>query len=60
MKTPAIFKQADLVRALRAAKAAGVEVGSYQIDRQGNIIVTAAGQTPASDYDRWQASQGRQ
>jgi hypothetical protein len=58
VKRLAIFKQADLVRALRAAKVAGVQVGEFRIDANG-ITVTAAGQTPASDYDRWQASQGR-
>lgn len=58
MKRPATFKQADLVRALRAAKVAGVQVGEFRIDANG-ITVTAAGQTPVSDYDRWQASQGR-
>lgn len=58
MKRPAAFKQADLVRALRAAKVAGVQISEFRIDATG-ITVTAAGQTPASDYDRWQASQGR-
>jgi hypothetical protein len=56
MARPSAFKQADLVRALRAAKIAGVEVGGFRVDATG-ITVTAAGQSPASDYERWQASQ---
>lgn len=41
MTAPAIFRQADLARALKAAKAAGVEVASFEITRDGRIIVRA-------------------
>lgn len=44
------FRQADVARALRAAKAAGLEVSGYEVDSgTGNIIVrTMTNQQPAS------------
>ena len=54
------FKQNDITRALRAARAAGLEVAGYEIDPTGKIIVTtrtAGGeQKPETDLDKWIAS----
>jgi hypothetical protein len=36
---PSTFKQSDLVRALRAARIAGVEVDRVEIDKSGRIVV---------------------
>ena len=36
---PCTFRLRDLKLALKGAKAAGFEVGRYEIDRQGTIIV---------------------
>ncbi len=36
---PLSFRQRDLVRALRGAKAAGLEVSKVEIDKEGKIIV---------------------
>jgi hypothetical protein len=33
------FRQSDVTRALRAAKAAGVGVERFEIDRDGKIVV---------------------
>jgi len=33
------FRQRDLVRALRSAKAAGLEISKVEIERDGKIIV---------------------
>jgi hypothetical protein len=57
----ASFRQADLTRALRAARAAGLEVSGYEIDpTTGKIIITtltgAAEQKTETDLDKWMAS----
>jgi len=36
---PSLFRQRDLVRALRDAKAAGLEISSVEIDKDGEIAV---------------------
>jgi hypothetical protein len=43
------FKQLDLTRALRAAKAAGLEVSSVTVDRDGKIKIEAG--KPAETAD---------
>lgn len=55
---PAIFKQADVTRALRGTVAAGVEVARIEIDvHTGNIIILTpcASSAPVAPYDRWKA-----
>jgi len=53
----ATFRQLDVTRALRAARAAGLEVSGYEIDPvTGKIIVntsTGAKPSPASELDKW-------
>jgi hypothetical protein len=46
---PLTFKQADVTRAVRAVKAAGVDVLRVEVDRNGKIIVVAgeASENPA-------------
>ena len=34
-----LFKEADLARALRVVKAAGVEIGTVKIDASGGIVI---------------------
>jgi hypothetical protein len=36
---PATFRQSDLARALRAARAAGLEIARVEVDRTGKITV---------------------
>jgi hypothetical protein len=56
------FRQADLTRALRAARAAGLEVSGYEIDPiTGKIVITTRRsdddqKTPATDLDKWMAA----
>jgi hypothetical protein len=38
---PAKFRQVDVTRALRAAKAAGITVSRYEIDTDGKIVVVS-------------------
>jgi hypothetical protein len=40
---PCTFKQRDVTQALKAAAAAGMKVARYEIDREGTIVVVAAG-----------------
>lgn len=39
--SPAPFKQVDVTRAVKGAKAAGISVGRIEIDRNGKIVVVA-------------------
>jgi hypothetical protein len=39
------FKQRDLTAAIKAARAAGVEVQRVEIDRDGKIVIQAAAPT---------------
>jgi hypothetical protein len=54
----ATFRQADLSRALKAARAAGMEVGRVEISPDGRIVITprlTTEQTPAADsLDSWE------
>ena len=41
-RAPSIFRQQDITRAFRAAKAAGVRVARVEIDRDGKIVIVTA------------------
>jgi hypothetical protein len=41
-RSPSIFKQRDVTLALKGAKAAGMRVARYEIDRLGTIRVFAS------------------
>ena len=54
-RTPTKFRQADIVRAVKAARAAGLPVTATQITPDGTIQLIHNADvisTPASDYDR--------
>ena len=59
---PQTFRQGDMTRALRAAKAAGLEVAKVEVDPiSGKIVImTIAGGTnePTTDLDKWLARHG--
>jgi hypothetical protein len=40
-RRPCIFRQTDLTRALRGARAAGIEIQRFEINRDGKIVVVA-------------------
>lgn len=56
-RTPATFKQADVVRAVKAAIAAGLEVFSTEIAPNGAIRLVHRMATPGAvgEFDRWEA-----
>ncbi len=58
---PCAFKQRDVMRALRAARAAGFDVAQIEIAKDGKIIVVT-GKPEAQDagpLDRWIADHAR-
>lgn len=54
-RTPAIFKQADAIRAVKAVRAAGLEVSGVDFAPDGTIRVQTSkcSPVPASPYDEW-------
>jgi hypothetical protein len=59
-----LYRQADITRALRAARAAGIDVASVEIDpATGKITITTHGTSGAeqiTDLDKWIASHAHQ
>ena len=58
MRRPATFRQSDLVRALKAARAAGVEVDRVEIGPDGRMVVVlsregAAAQERERNVNEW-------
>jgi len=49
-RRPALFKQHDVMRAVRGAIAGGVEIQKVEIDRDGKIVLIT-GRKPSSSYD---------
>lgn len=45
-RRPCTFKQQDVTRALRGAKAAGIEIQRVEIDNAGKIIIVAVSDSP--------------
>jgi hypothetical protein len=68
MKRAPTFRQADIVRALKAAATAGLHVAGYKIDPQGKIEVVIgkpeaqSSNAPVDELDRelqdWEARHG--
>jgi hypothetical protein len=53
---PLTFRQQDLVRALKGAKAAGIEVARVEIDKAGKIIMVtgkASTDLPPDSENPW-------
>ena len=61
---PAKFRQIDVTRALRAAKAAGVQISRCEIDAEGKIVIVsdvahmATTNEAESAFDKWEAKYG--
>jgi hypothetical protein len=55
-RAPSIFRQSDVTKALKATKAAGVDIARIEIAKDGRIvIITAAGTLPigAGEENSW-------
>ena len=53
----ATFRQGDITRAVRAAKAAGIQVARVEIQADKIVVIsTAETAQPVSDFDTWKAS----
>ncbi len=52
-RAPAIFRQADVTRAFRAAQAAGVKVARVEIDRDGKIVIVTADELERREGNEW-------
>lgn len=54
---PATFKQVDITRALRAVKAAGLDVVRTEIGADGKIVLhhSEVSSEPATPFDEWKA-----
>ena len=60
-RAPSAFRQGDVTRALRAAKAAGVDIGRIEIHPNGRIIIvteTEAERQVCPPLDAWMAKHG--
>jgi hypothetical protein len=58
-RVSATFRQIDVTRVLRAARAAGIEVTRIEVDPSGRIIVmtsVGAAPEPTGDLDKWLAT----
>jgi hypothetical protein len=53
-RAPAIFRQSDITKAIRAARKAGVENVRVEIAKDGRIVIVTGGAEPAvqDDLDR--------
>jgi hypothetical protein len=52
-RAPSIFRQQDVTRAFRAAKAAGVRVRRIEIDRNGKLVIVTADDEPQKSENEW-------
>ena len=53
MTAAARFKQADVTRAAKGAKAAGIRIGRIEIDARGSIVIEAATSGQAQKGRSW-------
>jgi hypothetical protein len=55
------FRQADIARAVRGAKAAGISVSKIEIDTDGRIVITSGvphEYQPRDEYMTWKQGRG--
>jgi len=61
MTRGARFRQADIARAVKGAKAAGVSVAKIEIDTDGRIVITSEvprEYQPHDEYMTWKQGRG--
>jgi hypothetical protein len=52
-RAPAIFRKADLKKAVEAVAAAGQVVARVEVDRDGKIVIVTAGQPERREGNEW-------
>jgi hypothetical protein len=52
-RAPAIFRQGDLTRAVRAVVAAGQAVARVEIDSNGKIVIVTASELERREENSW-------
>jgi len=55
-RAPCTFRQQDLTRALKAARAAGIDVAWFEIEKDGRIVLVMGKPSEARDrneLDEW-------
>jgi hypothetical protein len=52
-RVPAIFRQGDVTRAVRAVVAAGQAVERVEIDPNGKIIIVTVGELERTEENSW-------
>jgi hypothetical protein len=55
-RAPSIFRQRDVTRAIKATKAAGVDISRIEIAKDGRIVIVTASdiaQTGAEEGNEW-------
>lgn len=61
MTAPARITQAEITRAIRGAKAAGIEIGEVQVTAAGDVRIIPAGQAaPADAFEAWEQARERE
>jgi hypothetical protein len=54
-RAPCIFRQRDLTRAIKGARAAGIDVACIEVDKDGRIIIlpTQSAAVPETARNEW-------
>ena len=52
-RAPAIFRKADLKKAVEAVAAAGQVVVRVEVDRNGKIVIVTAGEIERREGNEW-------
>ncbi len=53
VRVPAIFRQGDVTRAVRAVVAAGQAVARVEIDPNGKIVIVTVGELERREENSW-------
>jgi hypothetical protein len=52
-RAPAIFRQSDITRAIRAVRAAGVDKVRIEISKDGQFVIIVGGELESKEPNEW-------